>query len=198
MSDAAMNACLDTVVRMLVCRDPAEACWSAHHAGVAPLPLDLKDINATSVSKQWIHFKCPLGSPACTTCHMAPVPPSKSGAAKAEYVVDTKTILSCLGGALQRNAWSELSGYVVQDYFRGLRINITVDTIVDLEDETIPVDLEHQARKFAALSDKGKLAATTTALVRQAVEQHRSKAAQSAHICVAVACQMARYRLSMK
>ena len=197
MSDN-MHSCLDSVIRMLVCRDTAEACYSVRYCGLAPLPLSWKDVLATSVSERWIHFKCPLGSVVCTTIHMVPVPPSKPGSAKAEFVIDTKTIISCLDKALQRGAWDELSSFVVADTFRGLRINITSDTIVDFEDESIPVDVEHQVKKLAALSDRGKLTAKTTALVRQAVEHHRSKTAQSAHIALAVACQMARYRLSVK
>jgi hypothetical protein len=201
MSDA-MHTCLDTVVRMLVCRDAADACYSVRHAGLAPLPLSWKNVSATAVSDRWVHFQCPLGSLVCTTVHMVPMPPGKSGSAKAEYVSDTKTIMSCLDQALQRGSWNELSSFVVADTFTGLRINLTTDTNVDHEDEphaSTPAHVEHQVKRFAALSDKGRLAAKTTTLVRQAVEHHRSKEAQSAHIALAVAGQMARYRhLSLK
>lgn len=125
---------------------------------------------------------------------MVPMPASS----KSGYVIDNKTILSCLDQALQRGAWDELRTFVVADKFTGLRINIEPETIVDWEDETNPVDIDHQVKRLAALSDKGRLTAKTTALVRQAIEHYRAKAAQSSHISVAVACQMARYRLSMQ
>lgn len=202
MSDASMmnqmHACLDSTIRMLVCREATDACYSAHHACMSPLPLAWKDIDATAVSQRWIHFRCPLGSEVCGTIHMVPVPPTKPGSGKVEVVSDLKTILCCLSGALQRGSWDELSSFVVKDTFTGLRINITSDTVVDYEDETAPVDVEYQVKKHAALSTKGRLTAKSTALVRQAIEHKRAKVSQRAHISIAVACQMARYRLSMR
>jgi len=130
------------------------------------------------------------------------IPESKHGSAlaKVEHVIDTKVIVGCLDKALLRGAWDELFSFVIADTFRGLRIVVTPDTIVDQDDDQNHcVDTDQKAEVIAS-SLKGKdevLASKMPASVRRAVERHRSKEAQNAHIALAVTGQMFRYQMSL-
>lgn len=207
MSQNNMLACLDTVMRMIICRDADDSsCLSVRpDAPSGDLKYSLKDVAATAINSKYVHFKCALNAQMCTNHHMVMLPESKScyGSAKppkVEHVVDTKVIIGCLDRALQRGAWEELYRFVVTDTFRALRIVVTPATIVDDEDdENRDVDANLRLQVAAALEDKAydQLTMKATASYRRMIERHRAKAAQQAHIALAVTGQMFRYQVSL-
>lgn len=201
----------DTLIRMIVCKDDHDACLSVRHDSPSSGPVCkfiFKDVAATAINSQCVHFKCPLNSQLCTNYHIAAISERKLGSvqqAKVEHVIDTEVIFGCLDRALQRGAWDELFNFVSAGAFRGLRIVVKPETIIDDDDgepenHCVPVEtkLDQKAKTLvSSLLMKGEdhlFTSKVPASVRRAAEHHRSKAAQEAHIALAVMGQMVRYQ----